>query len=347
MEHRRIKISDPDYAHLSVAKLNELCTNMNSQSEVARRTAQSSGLDQKVATGGITRTQPGTIEAADILNYFCSQDHPAERKRTEERTQATPPERQKVQLASVSKTEPGKQTRIQAEAESPKQAYSLKEAAELLNLNWRSILGLVAVGQLSTEENGEGLLSINSKSLHAFRESAAARPGQTREASQPDCEKVYQPEPTDTHYEAINAAPEAYELFSVEPTEVTPPPAQMTVTAPVNIHELVDKLSDAQSQLEAASYRIGILESELATTEQKVRLLPDLQNHELRLSALERENRSLRLRLEELEQQKPPSLIEWMLSLVKRSSRTRHIAEPVIAPEPPPFNYRRARRDFR
>lgn len=317
MESRHAKSSDPDIIQLAVAKLG--CSEAIKDDRL-----KSSRPQDGISEPERTRSTPfAGIDAADLLGHFYS---PAER------------------LADPTETV-GDYPDIAASPAAPASGgASLAEAAEILGLDRRTVLGLIRIGELATEPDGHGRLLISNESLQAVMHTTnIKRSGSGQTTAQESAAEELSFTPSEeartgkTFDEESNAGKESH-----VPVDITTSPAR------VDIHELVSKLTEAQFQLESASYRVGFLEAELASSEQKIKLLPDILAHESRLATLESENLELRLRLDKLER-RPLPLWSRLLTFFQGRAIQRQPARPPRSESPsePKQSYpRRTRQEF-
>lgn len=96
------------------------------------------------------------------------------------------------------------------------------------------------------------------------------------------------------------------------------------------VKTIVSKLEEVHSQLQSANFRIGYLESEIARSKQRLKLLPDLEAQAKKAEGIEKENQELRNRLATLEinarklpalERENEELIEQLEDLTYRKSR--------------------------
>lgn len=342
MESPRSKLIDPNYVRLAVANLNKI------QSQAAA--GQCSAPAFSTTSSGKTNNDAGaaSINAADLLDFLyepikqSTSDGTAFALQLETtRAPSTIDNASTVLPSSVIEqdetagstnwlTQPGAKRSTVFQQPEPSEGIALAEAATRLGLDRRTILGLITIGKLTAETDSRGQLLINRRSLETFQTAEIPSSGMGKPAS---CMPKLHSNTAEQQDPSVDLS------VDQQTVEIASNPVR------IDVPDLVARLSEAQSQLESASYRIGFLEAELATSEKKYRLLPDLKTQESRLAALERENQELRLRLEKLE---ASSFWNFCWSLVRHRLSPRYNRLERPEPEPLPSNlaYKRSRREF-
>jgi len=146
-----------------------------------------------------------------------------------------------------------------------------------------------------TRERSDAVAAVQAEPVATAVDAESA----TFSESQPTAEPVpavATPENVATAPDTTAAAPEA---------PAPPPAAAAPFVAPAlapAMDVLLTRLSEAESLLQSANFRIGYLQSEIDRYRDQVRLLPDLEAQAKRASELERHNQDFRQRLPELEQ---------------------------------------------
>ena len=344
------KINDPNLVRLACAGADRTGDEQYSQDGSVPQSAALSGT----GTAGATNVASGGIDACDLLSYFYSGvgsflavgvNDPSPH----------------LEFIDLFGSQPGQPGGVQALNEAARNdrltevpidtmgqsGANLAEAAELLGLDRRSVLGLITIGQLEAATDERGQVIIIARSLQAY----------VQKMGLGNCLPISKPEPGTATFDCsvsqemtvqeppLQASSFDQMVTASEPVGVTETPAS---PPRIDVHELASKLAQAQSQLESASYRIGFLEAELATSEQKIRIIPDIQMQESRLTALERENSDLRRRLEMLERS-PFGLIAMLFSIFTGQPPRRNFTQQdsgQSGPEPQHYYYRRTRREF-
>lgn len=334
MESRQARISDPNFVRLSLSNLDRLCGESNSSPapQLAIQSPQGSGTPY--GAGGAA----GGFDASALLSYFYEEPLPVE------------PIAAKAHISSPSEGDPNRTIEqrhlsfLAAPIEDQTQSasgISLALAAEMLGLDRRSVLGLIKLGILSAESDNRGQVLVDSASLQAYSQHNSGKTTSAGTLSELRSSfKDSEPEPrTETPPAQFAEVPPADCVVDVE---------EAGEYKRINAIELVSKLQEAQSQLESASYRIGFLEAELASSEHKIKLMPDLQGQESRLLELERENFELHQRLERLERGPLGLLTQFVTSFLNElAGRTKSLrSRPQPDREQQQIYYRRTRREF-
>src|SRR5205814_231909 len=136
----------------------------------------------------------------------------------------------------------------------------------------------VSIGQLFASQDSRGQLLISTGSVQDLIRSNSV----ITSASKPQREATQEPRQDSALALSVRMSePETSSVAPVEKLPARPGSVEssqasdlLSASPRIDIHELVSKLAEAQAQLESASYRVGFLEAELASNEQKIRLLP-------------------------------------------------------------------------
>lgn len=333
MESRQARISDPNFVRLSMSNLDKLCGDSNSSPAPHPAAQKPQGSGTPYGAGGAA----GGFDASALLSYFYEEQLPVEPISSQVHNTS------QTESVTTRAIEQRHLAFLTAPIEEQQSAggISLALASEMLGLDRRSVLGLIKLGILTAESDSRGQVLIDSNSLRAYSQQNSGKSMGTGTLSE-------------LHPKLKDRAPEPEPETCRSPV-VEIPPADCVVEVEeagehkrINAIELVSKLQEAQSQLESASYRIGFLEAELASSEHKIKLMPDLQGQESRLAELERENFELHQRLERLERGPLGLLTQFVTAFLNelgwRTKSLRSRSQPDR--EQQQIYYRRTRKEF-